>query len=200
MDYINNSYNIELEANETIGYSVDSDTWVGWMAYTPEYFVYNDGQRTGLSFCSFKEGIPYFHNLSTETTYDIFYGIQTDQVIAFVCNESPQTEKRFQTITIDSKNLTSNLNAVKYIGNEVTTSDNQLSSIPITSWKFRENLLRSVFYRATNQGKDLATGDGLHGCYLEVRLVRDTDPLIQPTYSQFSKATVFFITSSNAIT
>ncbi len=199
MNYVNDSFDISLGANETICYGVDSDAWGGWHAYCPEFYVYNDGHREGLSFCGFKQGTPYFFNLSTETTYMIFFGVQTNQCIRLCFNESPQTEKRWQAISLDSKNLTSSLTATKYEGENILTSDNQTSNLPIPCFEFKENMLKAAFRRSTVNGGTLQTGAQLRGVWIEVNLVRDQDPAIQPTYSQFSKASAFFMTSESSI-
>lgn len=200
MDYTNNSYDINISGNETIAFSIDREVWTGFYAFTPEYFCFVDGQRNGLSLITFKGGLPYFHNLNTVSTYNNFYGTQTDQVIRFVINEGEFTEKRFMALAVDSRDRTSTISGIKYSGDMVTTSDNQTSNIPIAAFTYKEGTYYSVFFRDTSLGATIQAGAGLRGIYAEINLVRDTTPAIQPLYSEFRSATGFYHTSEKAIT
>lgn len=199
-DYINNEYQIEIARNETAAYSIFGRSWNGWYGFTPEYYSYIDAQLEGISLITFKKGFPYFHNLYTTTTYNEFYGDQTDQVITpvFNCN-SPATEKRFMTLGYNSANKTSTNSGTKYLGYAVVTSDFQESVIPIAAFKFRENFYYAVFFRNTTTGATIQTGQPLRGRWIQVTLVRDTDEEIQPTYNELSELVVNFETSPIAI-
>ncbi len=199
MTYTNDSNNISISANETIGFSMVSGQFNGFYGFTPECYCFNTGNLAGLTILSFKNGEPFFHNVETVSDYNKFYGTQTNQYIRIVCNESPQTVKRFQAIGIDSINLTSSIEAVKYEGDFIVTSANQESNLPKETFKFFENWLYADFRRATNLGGNLQTGQQLRGQWMEVNLKRDDDPEVIGTYSQFSKAAIFFMTSEKSI-
>lgn len=198
--YINNEYDIEIERNETIGYSMIGGGANGWYGFTPEYYGFIDAQLEGISMVTFKKGLPYFHNLYTTTDYNEFYGTQTDQVITPVFNGlSPVTEKRWMTIGYNSKNKTSTNSGTKYEAYAVATSDFQTSTIPIAAFVFREGFYYGVFFRNTSTGSDIFSGQPLRGTWVKVTLVRDTDEDIQPLYNELSDIIVNFETSAVAV-
>lgn len=198
-DYINNLYDVSLSANETVTYSVNGQNCGGFTGFAPELYCYVDGHRHGLSMVTFKQGIPYFHELDTETTFNNFYGTQTDQYIRIIANESPQTEKKFLTIGYDSKSKTSMISGVRYGANDVVTSDFQTSVIPVDSFKFFESFYFSNFYLNTSYGGTIFTGENLRGSYIQVGLLRDTDPAVVSKYNELSKIIVNFMVSAKAI-
>ncbi len=190
--YTNNEYNIAIARNETIAYSI-REQFFKMYSYTPEYFCFNDGNLESLSLVSFKQGTPFFHNLNSVTTYNTFYDIETDQIITVVCNDQPNMEKRFLTISIDTKNKTSSINGTRYGGYAITTSDKMNSSIPIDSFKFLENFYYSVFYRNTSLGGTLFTGQPIRGTWSEITLVRDTE--LRTIYNELAKIIINFESS-----
>ena len=199
MDYINDNDTIDIEANETIAFSIEGDAFNTFYAFTPEHMDFVDGELYGLSLVTFKEGLPYFHNLSAVDDYNVFYGENTNQYVNVVCNESPQTTKKFQAIAVDSKTKQSPIEGIKYSVSEVRTSDNLVSYVPLAAFKFKENWYYSVFYRATNFDATIQTGQYLRGTWCEVKLTRDEDPDVQTEYNELAKICVFFTTSDYAI-
>jgi len=199
MTYTNDLGNVSISSNETIGFSMDSGECRGFVGFTPEFYCWNSGNLKGLTMMTFKGGEAWFHNIESVSNYNSFYLTQTNQYIRIICNESPKTVKRFLAIGLDSINLTSSIEGVKYKGDFIVTSANQESNLPQECFKFLENWLYADFRRATNLGGNLQTGQGLRGSYLEINLKRDDDPDVVGTYSQFSKAAIFFMTSEKSI-
>lgn len=197
--FTNNEYDIAIARNETLMWSVYGQFWSSMFSFTPEYYSSVDAQLYGLSMVTFKGGVPYFHNLTTISTYMQFYGWQTNQVLSVVCNLGAVTEKRFLTISAKSINKTSSITAVKYSGYAVTTSDNQQSSIPIDAFQVRENQIFAVIYRDTSLGYTLQTGAQLRGVWMQVTLVRDDDEEVIDEYSEISDISFELVTSPKAI-
>jgi len=192
-EYVNNEYDIELARNETMAYNINGKFFNGFLGFTPEFYSYVDGQQYGLCNVSFKEGIPHFHNQENIQTYDTFYGYATDQVIRFAVNKSPETEKVFLTMAVDSKTKTSMIEGMKYEAYKVETSDFMVSKIPIEAFQFRENIYYAPFLRSTAYGGTLLNGQVLRGTWIEVTLVRDREKVEQ--YSELAKIIVHFVTS-----
>ena len=194
--FTNDESEIVLSRNETIAWNTNAKFWSGFYGFTPEGYGMIDAQLYGLSMVSFKQGVPYFHNLSNETTYNNFYGYQMNQWITIVFNEHPETEKRFLTLMLDSKNKTSTITAVKYDLYNIETSDNQLSNLPKESFTFKENMVWAALMRSTNLGKTLQNGNQLRGTWIEITMRRDNSESVIDTYSEFSKAIINYFTSS----
>lgn len=192
--YTNNQYSIAISRNETFAWSLNGQFWQSFYSGTPEYYCFNDANLEGISLIQFKVGTPWFSNLQTTTEYNRFFGFYCDQVINIVCNESPQTKKRFLTIMYDSRDQ-SQTTSVKYLGYKVITSNNQESSIPIQASIYKEGALWAVFYRNTALGGTLQTGQQMTGNWLEVTLVRDSTDAYINVYSEFALAVIEYFTS-----
>lgn len=211
--YLNNEYNIaagvnktvypivsantevvEMERAETIAWSVIPRNWNTFYAFTPERYTFADGSPNYLLFVSFKDGMPFFHNVTIG--YNEFYGYATCQVIEIICNEGAATEKRFATIMLDIKNPNSPLSSIKYSAYEIITSDSQRSVLPIECFEFRENRYWAAFRRNTSLGGSIITGEQLRGTWIQIKLLRDTTEPSQSSYNEFSKAIINFVTSS----
>lgn len=194
--YINDENSIQMSRPETIAYGILKQSFDGFYSFIPEFYIYSDGKREGLSFSSFKNAIPWFHNLQTTVSaFDTFFTYITNQYIGIVCNESPQTVKRFQTLMYDSKN-DNKISSVRYEAVLVKTSTNQQSTIPLAASVYKEGILWCVFYRNITLGKTLQTGEMLTGNWIQILLKRDSSENIVQTYSEFSKAIVNFFISS----
>lgn len=197
--FVNNEYAVAINRSESLSWQIDSQVWSEFVSFCPEFYVVCDAQLEALSMVTYKNGIPFFHNLQTTTTYNKFYTFQCDQIISICINEGITTEKRFLTFAVDSKNKTSSITGTKYQIYKIETSDNQESNLPMAAFIFKENFLWAALMRATNLGGTLQTGQQLRGVWLNAVLVRDSSEGVVDQYSEFAKATGTFFTSEYAI-
>lgn len=189
LSYINNNPSWIALTNDTVAFN-ESGYWQGFFSFTPEMYSMVEGHRYGNALVSFKQGVPYFHNLNNETTYLNFYGTTCDKYLEVVSNKGGATEKNFMNIAIDSKSKNVNLQSTKYEAVSVKTSNNQLSTIPLSSWQTREGIFFSNFYRNTSLGKTLATGDKLVGTWCKVLLKGDSSQ--NSNYNEVRSITFLF--------
>jgi len=187
--YINNSDTWVALTNDTIAFNT-SGKWDGFYGFTPEMYSMVEGHRLGNAMVSFKEGQPYFHNLNNETSYLDFYGTTCDKYFEVVCNEAPDTVKNFMNVSLDSKNKSVTLLGTKYEAVRVLTSNNQASTIPLPSFVQKEGAWFSNFYRNTNLGKTIITGDPLKGSFIKVKLKGDTTK--NSEYNEVIGVTILF--------
>ena len=173
VSFVNNSDTWTALENDTVGFKT-SGYWAGFYGFTPEYFSMCEGHWLGNAMVSFKNGIPYFHNLNNETTYNTFYGTECDMFLEVVGNKGIQTVKRFMNISLDSKNSSPILTGMAYDAVRVLTSNNQESSIPIASFGQLEGVWASPFYRNISNGYTIFTGEELVGTWVKCKLRRNT--------------------------
>jgi hypothetical protein len=186
--FTNNFDNWSILRNETVAFNT-AGKWDGFFSFTPEFFGICEGKRNGNCLVSFKEGIPYFHNQNDTTTYLNFYGTECDKYFEIVSNKGDGV-KNAMNISIDSKSKSLVLAGTKYSAVSVKTSNNQLSTIPLPSFVQKEGMWWSQFYRNTNLGKTIITGDPLKFSWIKVKLKGDTTK--NSEYNEVRGVTVLF--------
>jgi len=176
LSFINNERQINYGMQETFVLDLEQKAWAGWVGYTPEFYGRLTHSISGSELVSFVNGEPFFHNGNGTETYNVFYGIETDQVIEIVVNEDRDKLKLFQGIAVQSA-------GVPYFVDKVTTSTkNQFSYIPVKYFTKIQGSYLSCFLRNMNTypsdahpvNSMLIDGSGLEGFWAKVRLVRDT--------------------------
>lgn len=187
-NFVNNNPTWTALTNDTVAFNT-SGKWDGFFSMTPEMYGICEGHRLGNAMVSFKQGTPYFHNLNNETTYLNFYGTTCDKYFSVVANKGDGV-KNFMNAGLDSKSKSVTLAGTKYSGVTVKTSNNQASTIPLTSFVQREGFWWSPIYRNTNLGKTIITGDAMKGTWCEILFKGDTDK--NSEYSEVRGVTVLF--------
>lgn len=74
-------------------YQPNIDKWTSMYSYRPEWM-----NVVGNRLVTFNNGYPYVHN---SATYNQFYGVNYDSVVAFVHNEAGNTVKLYENIAIE---------------------------------------------------------------------------------------------------
>lgn len=128
---INNEIRPFEKLNDTLIYHPDSQEYLGFASFTPEYFSQFDlNTDEGCAFVSYSQGVPYIHPVITDR-FNEFFGIACDEVIWVTINKEPNKVKRAMAIEVKSEK--------RWFSKEVTTSlPNFISEIPPIKWK-REN-------------------------------------------------------------
>lgn len=187
-NFVNNNPTWSALTNDTVAFKT-AGYWQSFLSFTPENYSLVEGHRLGSALVSFKEGVPYFHNLNNETTYLNFYGTQCDKWFEIVSNKGDGV-KNWMNISINSKSKSVVLAGTKYSAVSVKTSNNQVSTIPLPSFVQKEGAWFSNFYRNTNLGKTIITGDPLKGSFVKVKLKGDTTK--NSEYNEVIGVTVLF--------
>jgi hypothetical protein len=190
--HIEDGYTLDKH-RATFSFDLDAQNWASFYPFIPEFYSRIDGSKLGMIMVTFRQGIPYFHNKKDETTYNTFYGTETNQYIKPLCNLSSTTVKNFLGMGYDSKFKSNAVESIAYEAVEVTTSNGQISNIPLSLFKFKEGVYYSSFLRNTSLGKTILTGDNLKGKFAEVMLKRDTT---QKTVYNELQEVFFYITPS----
>lgn len=190
--HIEDGYTLD-KRRATFSFDLDAKNWASFYPFIPEFYSRIDGSKLGMIMVTFRKGIPYFHNKKDETTYNTFYGTETNQYIKPLCNLSSTTVKNFLGMGYDSKFKSNAVESIAYEAVEVTTSNGQLSIIPLSLFKFKEGVYYSSFLRNTSLGKTILTGDNLKGKFAEVMLKRDST---QKTVYNELQEVFFYITPS----
>jgi len=186
--YVNNNDNWAVNTNDTVAFKT-SGYWASFLSFTPEMYSMVEGHRLGNSLVSFKQGTPYFHNLNNETTYLNFYGTTCDKYFE-ICANKGDGVKNPLNVALDSKNKSVTLLGTKYSAVSIVTSNNQASTIPLPSFVQREGFWFSNFYRNTNLGGTIITGDVLKYNWMKIKFKGDTTK--NSEYNSVRGVTVLF--------
>lgn len=99
--YINNRRNWQLNYQETVVYDTKLNGWLRTEGFTPEGYGSIRGDA-GTQLISFSAGKPYSHNIGN-TSFNMFYTIQTTPVLMGVFNVQKDIVKIFEALS-DSSN------------------------------------------------------------------------------------------------
>jgi len=138
---------------ETIGFSELVKRWVVFFDFYPEYYITADN-----NLASVKDGKLWIHRegAARNTFYDVAY----DSKIILVANDINDVEKRYESIALSSNDKWSV---------EIETPEGQLSSLEVTDFYEKDNMLYASFLRDSTTPQDTLSGKQtplLHGRYI----------------------------------
>lgn len=138
---------------ESIGFSELVKRWVVFFDFYPEYYVTADN-----NLASVKNGKLWIHRegAARNTFYDVLY----DSKIVLVANDVNDVEKRYESIALSSNDKWSV---------EIETPEGQQSSLEVTDFYEKDNMLYASFLRDSTTPTDTLSGSQvplLHGRYI----------------------------------
>jgi hypothetical protein len=168
--------NIDLLHQETVVYNLITKRFVRWENFTPEAYGKMRGRAVGMQLVTFAAGIPYIHN-SGNSSFNNFYGVQYDAVIAGVFNQNQEANKIFSNVVLDING------PGMYIDFLRTNEPNSFSYLPMSRVKLVENKYELTLLRNMNSyfapikenafRSTLIDGKRIFNLYLLLRLVSD---------------------------
>lgn len=128
---INNEIRPFEKLNDTLVYHPDSQEYLGFASFTPEFFSQFDlSTDEGCAFVAYSQGVPYIHPIISDR-FNEFFGIACDEIVWITLNQNPNKVKRGMAVEVKSEKM--------WFLKEVTTSlPNFISEVPPIKWK-REN-------------------------------------------------------------
>lgn len=174
--FVNDERETHVTHQETFAFNLEQQEWVRFTGYCPEMYGTLRHSVTGNEMVAFHNGMPYFLNTNSQTTFNTFFGIETDQVITAAFTFDPSKVKIMQSMTVESNNM-------PYFVDMIFTDDvNSFSYVPLAYWNKREGIWYSALQRNMNSypvntnnpvTSMLADGKRIFGTFMMVRLVRD---------------------------
>lgn len=160
----------DAHKNETIAFCVLDKEFPTTFAFTPEGYGRLGKSLSGDVFFSFRDGLPWIHREKTQTSFNEFFGVVTDQRLALEINDAVDKEKVFWSFQLQS--------SFKFYVERLTTPGGQLSMVPpakVASAGHRHNasFLRNMNTKGNLAGNALYYGERLKDYTALVHLVRD---------------------------
>lgn len=179
--YINNSFEIELNLNETIAVDFMSGLLKGFRSYTAEMYGAIGSFFSGTkNFFSFKQGMAYKHHQGSSSTgvpYANYYGEQCPCYVIPVVNIEPETIKRFLWIEIYTKatlpGSPTELSQPLFYVPIIETEKGQVSRLSIKQFDVRDDFQTAAYLCAINTPADpnMPVETGVHA-------IADGNPLM----------------------
>lgn len=168
---VNNSYDAQIEGNETVCVDIQSKSLRRFAHYTPEMYASLPGEDQDKQLFSFKNALPYSHYNNSESSLN-FFGVQCQPMIKIAMATDPLLFKNTTSIIIHCDNIV-------FFAKEVITHTKQKSWIP-RNWFKRVNKYWIAPFLCdlnslTDKDKPLTNGEKLRAKGIEVLLVGDPD-------------------------
>lgn len=174
--YVNQRRNFQTNFQETLVYNIGIGRWTRTEGFTPEVYGKVRGNAMGTQLLSFAAGIPYTHN-SGNTSFNEFYGQQTEPIIMGCFNGEKELVKMEQSFSLDSNPFG------WYIDLMYTDFKNGFSYLSTNQFQNKENLFYAAIQRNANSYPPIAPeelfrsmfvdGYRVVGQYLVFRMVGD---------------------------
>lgn len=194
--YVSQSRGIRLDHQETLVYSTRLGRWTKFEGFAPESYGTVRGNATGMQMLSFAAGKPYKHNEGNDS-FNKFFGIQTEAVVAGVFNGDSAIIKIFQSHAYDSNP------GRWFIDLMYTNFRNSFSYLSINQFKTKENMSYAAILRNMNSYPSidqaeifrgmLFDGYRMVGQYLYFRMVDDPE-----TKEEYSELNNMFLLEANS--
>jgi hypothetical protein len=176
LSFVNDERETHLSHQETFAFNLEQQQWVRFSGYCPEMYATLRHSVTGQQLVAFWNGVPYYLNSDNETTFNTFFGIETDQVITTCFSLDASKVKIMQSLTVES-------NAMPYFVDMIYTDDvNSFSYVPLAYWTKKEGIWYSELLANMNTypinvedpvTSMLADGKRVFGTFMMMRFVRD---------------------------
>lgn len=178
--FISDEREVKYDHQETFIFNLDMKKWVRYTGYAPEYYG-KLKNSIGMQMVAFAKGEPYSHAITPSGSYNTFFGIKTQRIIAGVVNDFPSKEKVFLSMAVES-------NEHLHFADKIETDAvNSLSYIPPAYWKRKGNVWYAEILRNMNTyppadvkeayRKMLMDGKSVRGLFMNFRLVGDPERL-----------------------
>jgi hypothetical protein len=184
--FVNNEREIFYDTAETLVYNPDLKKWNGWTGYAPECYGTLSKSSSGVELITFAAGAPWFHNSIGQKSTNVFYGVETEQVIEVALNVANELDKIYQMLYVLSP-------VVKYFTDRILTQQkNFFSYMPLSHFSRVGKQLHASF-KCNMAGYPnpikpvnslLMDGDRTTGKVALVRLV--ADPNNNPEYAELN--------------
>lgn len=180
--YVNQRRNWQTNYQETLVYNIGMGRWTRSEGFVPEAYGKLRGNVTGTQLLSFAAGKPYLHNLGN-TSFNEFYGAQTEPIIMAVFNGEKELVKMNQSLSLDSNPFG------WFVDLMYTNFPNSFSYLSTNKFGNKEQLFYAAILRNMNSYPNpdpeqlfrsmLQDGYRMVGQYLVFRLVGDPTKLNQ---------------------
>ncbi len=201
--FINSASGTDITLNETWGVYSTRKKFAGHFSFTPEWFGICEGHRLGNMMITFNQGVPYYHNGSSEYSFNTFYGVPCRQYIGYVAHDVlvrnnleiesyliGRKVKNWISIGFDTRDANSPQSLVTYEVIQVVTGTGQLSSIPSGFGEFFEGYYWMPFLKDSSTGNTIYEGDSLKGIYVKVLAMDNAEA--QNVYNRTNKILTTF--------
>lgn len=174
--FVNNEREFRIDHQETIVYNLDLKKFTQTTGYCPEAYGQMSFANNGIQLLSFALGYPYVHNsqIAGESSFNKFFGVETEQVVDFVLNSNPKAIKIFQSLSQNSKEP-------YHVDLIQTNEKNSISWISLAQVTKKENIYYSTIlcdaasYPDVNRAyvSMLYEGKLMRGHWIRMRMVKN---------------------------
>jgi hypothetical protein len=184
--FVNDEREIFYDMQETFVFNPFKLRWTHFAGYTPEGYGTLSQATSGQEMITFAAGAPWFHNSDGQTSFNNFYGVQTNDVLDVPLNFDDEKVKIFQNLVVETP-------GGSYFADRIYTEDKKLYSyIPLAYFQRKEQVLYGRFlanmgtYPNPNKPVPslLIDGKRVFGKVAVVRLVGD--PNNQSNYAELN--------------
>jgi len=179
ISYINQSRNYTPLDNNTTTFDINTTNVTGDVSFTPEMYASIDGDLLNKQLFTFNNGAIYsHHNINTNNSFNVFYGVQCESVIEIVCATQALSQVFFQALSNYCKQ---NL----LFADRIITQTGQKSYLLLNNFQWGQFFSSAGFLRDMNTPTDSNTtptvlgnigqeGNPLYGQWIQIRLITDS--------------------------
>ena len=179
ISYINQSRAYTPLDNNTTTFDINTTNATGDVSFTPEMYASIDGDLLNKQLFTFNNGAIYsHHNINTNSSFNVFYGIQCESVIEIVCATQALSQVFFLALSNYCKQ---NL----LFADRIITQTGQKSYLLLNNFQWGQFFSSAGFLRDTSTLTDSNTtqivlnnivqeGNPLYGQWIQIRLITDS--------------------------